>query len=295
MKPKTIHVSEGKKKIVNELSNLVKNKKTILIASIKNIPASQFQEIVKKLRGTAIVKVPKKNLIFRALDESGDEEIKKIKEQIKDNVAVLFSDMDCFELSGELMKNKTPAKAKAGQEAPEDIEIPAGPTDLVPGPAISELGALGIQIQIDKGKINIKEPKVIAKKGAKISSGAADLMGKLDIKPFSIGFIPLVGYDGNEKKLYLDIKIDKEKTIADLKYAFGKALPFAVSIGYISDDTIKFMISKAGAQAAKINRIMTGEPEPEVVEEKPAEEIQETKSKEEEKAPAAAGLGALFG
>ncbi len=255
----TTHVSSAKKETVKELIDLIKKKKTILIASIKGIPTSQFQEITKKLRGKAIVKVPKKNLIIRALDSSEDEHVKKIEEQIKENVAVLFSDMDCFELAGELVRNKTPAKAKAGQEAPDDIEIPAGPTELIPGPAISELGALGIQIQIDKGKINIKEPKIIAKKGMKISSGAADIMNKLDIKPFSISLIPLAGYDANEKKLYLDIKIDREKTLEELKMAFGKALPFAVGIGYICKDTVSFLIRKAGMQEIAIEKLMNAQ------------------------------------
>jgi ribosomal protein L10 len=291
---RTTQIPESKVNQVKELKDLIKKKKTILVASIKNIPASQFQEIGKKLRGKAVIKVPKKNLIFRTLDSKDSEEIKKIKEQIGDSVAILFSDMDCFDLAAELVRNKTPAKAKTGQEAPEDIEIPAGPTELVPGPAISELGALGIQIQIDKGKINIKEPKVIVKQGEKISGNAAGIMSKLDIKPFSIGFIPLCAFDTQDNKLYLNIKIDKEKTIAELKEAFGRALPFAVEIGYLSKDTIGFMIQKAGAYANKINRIMTGEPEP-VTEEQSAESPKEKPKKEEEKVPAAAGLGALFG
>jgi large subunit ribosomal protein L10 len=297
MKQRDAPIPEGKINRIKELTDLIKNKKTILIASIKNIPASQFQEIGKKLRGKAIIKVPKKSLIFRTLDSSGKDEIKKIKEHIQDNVAILFSDIDCFELASELMESKSPAKAKVGQEAPEDIEIQAGPTDLIPGPAISELGALGIQIQIDKGKINIKEPKVIVKKGEKISENAAGIMSKLDIKPFSIGFVPLSAFDSQEEKLYLNIKIDKAKTIEELKTAFGKALPFAVEIGYISKDTIGFMISKAGAEANKINRIMTGEPEPMQATELPTSSAstQSVERKEEEKAPAAAGLGALFG
>ena len=195
MKQVVEQIPERKLKTVKELVDLIKNKKTVLIASIKNLPASQFQEIGKKLRGKAIVKVPKKNLIFRAIDESGNTNAEKIKEQIEDSSAILFSDLDSFELAGELLKSKTPAKAKAGQEAPFDISVEAGPTELVPGPAISELGSLGIQIQIENGKINIKEEKVIAKEGSKISQGAADIMAKLDIKPFSIGFIPLSGFD----------------------------------------------------------------------------------------------------
>ena len=267
-------IPESKKKIVAELIDLIKNKKTILIASIKNLPASQFQEIGKKLRGKAIIKVPKKNLIFRAIDSSGKDIVKGLEEQIKDSVAILFSDLDCFDLAGELIKNKSPAKAKAGQEAPEDIEVQAGPTELVPGPAISELGAVGIQIQIEKGKINIKESKVIAKQGEKISSAAAEIMSKLDIKPFSIGFVPLCAFDNQEGRLYLDIKIDKEGTLEELKSAFGKGLSFAVEIGYVCEDTIKLLIGKASRYEKALENLSKEEKV-----EKPKEEVAEEKEK----------------
>lgn len=266
-------ISENKKKKVEELSKLIKNKKTILIASIKNLPSSQFQEIVKKLRNKAITKVPKKNLIFRAIDSSGNEVVKELKKQIKESTAVLFSDLDCFELASELTKNKSPAKAKVGQEAPEDIIIEAGPTDLVPGPAISELGSLGIQIRIEGGKIHIKEPRVIVKKGAKISSNAASIMSKLDIKPFSIGFIPLSAFDTKKGKLYLNIKIDKERTLKELKEAYARALPFAIEIGYMSKDTIKFLIGKAGIHEKALTRLMK-----ECVKEEIKEKVEEKKN-----------------
>ena len=244
-KPVT-HVSEAKKKLVKELGELIETKRTFLLVSIKGIPASQFQEIVKKLRGKAVVKVPRKNLIIRSIENSGEEAAKETEVKINENVAMLFSDMDCFELAAELAKNKSPAKAKAGQEAPMDIEIPAGPTDLVPGPAISELGSVGLQIQIDKGKLSIKESKVVAKKGEKISAPVADVLSKLDIKPFTISLLPLAGYDSKEKKSYLNIEIDTEKVLEELRTAYGKALPFAVEIGYVSEDTVKFLIQKAG-------------------------------------------------
>ena len=246
MNTKTVeNIPEGKTSTVKELAELMKNKKTILIASIKNIPASQFQEIGKKLRGKAIIKVPKRTLTLRAIEESKLKEGLKFKEILSENIALLFSDLDPFELAAELIKNKSPAKAKIGQIAPIDIEIPEGPTDLVPGPAISELGALGIQIQIKEGKIEIKQAKIVAKKGEKISQGAANLMGKLDIKPFSIGFTPLIALDNEKGVLYTEIKIDIEATIEDLKNSFGKALAFAVSRAYTNEDTIKFLLVKA--------------------------------------------------
>ncbi len=246
--------SSIKEKTRKELEELIKNKKTILLASIKNIPSSQFQEIVKKLRGKAIVKVPKKSILFRALDYSGNEAVKKLKNHIKESTAILFSDRDAFELAEELTSKKTPVKAKAGQESVKDIEIPEGPTELIPGPAISELGALGIQIKIEKGKISIKEPKIIVKKGEKISAAAADVMNKFNIKPFSIGFVPLAAFDTKEEKLYTNIKIDKEETLKEIKQAFGKALPFAVQIDYISKDTISFLIRKAAVQERAFER-----------------------------------------
>ena len=254
-KPLKRKISEKKISAVKERSELIKKSRTIMIASIKNLPSSQFQEISKKLRSKAVIKVPKKNLIVRAVDSLKDENLKKIKDNLEESTAILFSDMDSFELASELLESKSPAGAKAGQKAPEDIEIPEGPTDLVPGPAISELGALEIQIQIDKGKISIKEPKTIVKKGGEISENAANIMNKLDIKPFSVGFVPLTAFDTKENILYLEIKINKEETIKELKKLFRKSLAFAVETGYASDDTIKLLIGKAGRQEKAIENI----------------------------------------
>ena len=253
------HVSEEKKKIVSELAELVKGKKTILLASIRDLPASQYQEISKKLRTKAIVKLPKRNLILRAIDLAKNSEMKKIESKIESSIAVLFSDLDAFELSVELLKNKSPAKARPGQEAPEDIVVKAGATELVPGPAISELGAVGLKVQVQDGKLHIKEDKVIVKKGEKISEKASDVMSKLNIKPFSIGFIPLAGFDVKENKFYSEIKINREETLMNLKDAFARVLPFAVSIGYVSDDTIKLLLQKAEREAKVLEKFQNSD------------------------------------
>lgn len=248
-------IPEKKLNEVKELSDLLKNQKTILIASIKNLPASQFQEISKKLRGKAIIKMPKKNLIFRAIDNLKDSHLEKIKKCIKESSVILFSNIDSFELAGDLIENKSPAKAKENQEAPEDIEIPDGPTELISGPVISEFGALGIPIQITNGKIVVKNSKIIVKKGEKISENAASIMGKLDIKPFSVGFIPLSAFDTKEKKLYLEININKEEAVKELKELFNKSLSFAVEMGYFSNDTIRFIIGKASINEKALEKL----------------------------------------
>src|SRR3989344_5384769 len=108
MKKKNLtHVSKEKVKAVKEMADLIRTKKTILIADISSIPGSQFQQIGKKLRGKALVKVPKKNLFFRAIDESKKEGVQELKKFFNKPVAILFSDLDPYELAGHLIKNKS--------------------------------------------------------------------------------------------------------------------------------------------------------------------------------------------
>jgi large subunit ribosomal protein L10 len=265
-------IPKYKVKLVKELSDLLKSKKTILLASVENLPGSQYQQIVKKVRNKAVVKVPKKTLLSKAIDDTKNEELKQLKDHFKGGTAILFSDSDCFDLASDLLKSKSPAKAKAGQEAPEDILIQAGPTDLPPGPAISELGAVGLKVEIKDGKIGIKESKVIVKKGQEISQAACDIMSKLNIFPFSIGFIPESGYDLENKILYTEIKIDSEGTLNELKQAFSKALAFGVKIAYPTQNTIKFILSKASIQEKAIEKLLNTPTE------NKSEEVEKTES-----------------
>src|SRR3989344_8827648 len=87
-------IPQAKIKAVEEMKKLLKTKRTVLIASIKNLPAAKFQEISKELRGKAIVKVPKKSISIRAIDSHDKVSIKPLKEQVKEDVALLFSDLD---------------------------------------------------------------------------------------------------------------------------------------------------------------------------------------------------------
>jgi len=185
---------------------------------------------------------------------------------------LLFCDIDPFELSAILSENRSDAKAKAGQIAPTDIEIKEGPTELVPGPAISQLGSLGIKVAVEDGKITIKENKVIVKKGEKINETAADLMAKLDIKPFKVGFNPVVAYDNKEGKFYEEIQIDKEKTIEELKEKARKAFSFAYSISWITKEILPLILGKIKTEVDKLSELI-----------KNKEEIKEEKEEEKER------------
>ncbi len=286
-----VHVSEEKKKLVERLRELMK-KRTLLVASIKSLPGPQFQQIKKKLRTHAVIMVAKKSLIEHAL-ENADEEMKKILDYITSDYVLIFSDEDAFELAKILADNTSPAKAKIGQEAPEDIKVEAGPTNLVPGPDISALSAVGLKPKVEDGKISIEEAKVIVKKGEVINEKVASILGKLDITPFKIGIEPLAAFCGG--KIYTNIKIDVESVIKDLEEKYSRSLAFAVSLNYLNKETIGFILGKAGVHEKIIDSLIkenVKSPEFEKKESEAGEKVEEkleeknednqTKSEEEE-------------
>jgi len=266
------HVSGKKKKIVKELEELM-TKKTVMVVSIKNLPAAQFQAIKKKLRGRAKIIVAKKNLINLALEESKAKGLEKLEEVVKEDFALLFSDEDAFEISAMLAKNQTPAKAKAGQIATENIKVEAGPTDLMPGPDISALGAVGLKVKVENGKIAIEKSSVIVKKGEEITEQKSAILSKLDITPFKIGLEPLAAFfDG---KAYFDIKMNFEEFLKNFGEMYSKGLAFAVSINYLNDSTIPFILGKAMSHENALSQLIKEESEKEKVEEPVGEEVKE--------------------
>src|SRR3989338_2924127 len=109
MGKKTAHVSQAKKKKVKELAEQMK-RKTVMIISVKGLPSAQFQDIKKKLRGKAKVVVAKKSLVDFALDHCGIKELHELVKYVDDSTAILFSDIDAFEISGILADEKSPTK-----------------------------------------------------------------------------------------------------------------------------------------------------------------------------------------
>ncbi len=271
-------VPERKKSLVKNLSEKIKSSRTVLIASCKNLPSSQFQSIKKKLRGKAEIKFIKKSALNRAINLTEKGALQQLKKELTADFAVFFSELDAFELSGLLTESQVPTKAKAGDIAPHDIEIEPGPTDLIPGPAISELGSVGLKVIVKEGKLEIQKGAVVAKEGEAINEKVAGVLAKLGISPMKVGFIPIAAYDSKEDKVYTGIKIDKEGTLEELRALIGKALGFAVNIKYPAKETISFFIAKASAEEKALKKIIEGKSSG--GEEKKEEISEETKPEE---------------
>ena len=201
----------------------------------------------------------KKSIMGRAINTSEKGYIQNLKKELTSDIAIFFSELDPFELSALLTENQSPAKARANDIAPEDIEIEAGPTSLPPGPAISELSSVGLKVAVKDGKLEIIKGAVVVKKGEKISSNLSSVLGKLDIKPMKVGFIPIAAYDSKDDKLYIGIKIDKEGTLEELRQLIKKAFGFAVRFSYTTKETISYLIAKASAEEKALEKLIKQE------------------------------------
>lgn len=249
-------IPESKKRLVKDIANKMSRNRTVLIASCRGLPGKQFHEIKKKLRGTAEVIVAKKSIINKAIESLEKGAMTELKASIESDYAIMFSDKDAFELASVLMDYQSSRKAKGGDIAPEDLSIEPGPTDLVAGPAISELSAVGLKIAVKEGKLEIIKGAIVAKKGDSLKNNVAAVLGKLNISPIKVGFIPVAAYDSKDEKVYTSIVIDKHGTFETLKEMIRKALGFAINIEYPTEKTIRYFIAKAASEEKAVKKLM---------------------------------------
>ncbi|HJK02343.1 MAG TPA: 50S ribosomal protein L10 [Methanocorpusculum sp.] len=235
----------------NEVESIVENAgkhELIGLVDIYGIPAKQFQQIRRNLHDNAIVKVARNTLVEHAFNELGGNFIDLIA-HVNEQSALIFSDGNPFKLFKSLEQTKTKRSAKAGEIAPEDIIVSAGPTSFKPGPIVGELQQAGIPAAIDGGKVKIKETKTVVKSGQIISKKQADVLAKLDIKPMPVGLSLLaVIYDG---EIYLPdvLGIDEEAYKEKIALAAQQVLNLTVNAAVLT--TSPFI---TGAQIAKAVR-----------------------------------------
>jgi len=113
---------------------------------------------------------------------------------IKNNVGFVFTNDDLTYVKKVLEEQKVAASAKVGNIASCDVFVPPGLTGLDPSQT-SFFQALNIPTKINKGQIEISSEVHLLKPGNKVGASEANLLGKLDIKPFRYGLVIKTVYD----------------------------------------------------------------------------------------------------
>jgi large subunit ribosomal protein L10 len=271
-----------KERFIQRILSLTKNYKTIAISKLYKVRAAQLMELRRKFRKEMEVIVVKNKVASIAFKQANLSKVEDFIKEIKDQSALIFTNMDPFKLYMLLEKNKVNLPARPGDIATEDIVIPAGNTGLAPGPVLSEFKEAKIPTRIDSGSIWVSRDTVVANKGDPISPKLASLLSKLGIKPVRAGLsVSIAWYDGlifYEKDMKLDIDEYKRliqdayinaKTLAiEASYPIKEILPFiimkyetearyiAIASGYLSKDIIADILAKCNNEAIVLYSIL---------------------------------------
>ena len=312
----TAHIPEWKVKDVEELIEKISKSRVVGVVGVREIPASNLQQMRGSLRGNVEIRMVRNTIARRALEASAPE-IRPLANFIEDQTALIFSDSNPFKLNSLLEKGKQPMPIKAGSRAPKDIVVEAGETTFSPGPMVGKLQAAGIPAAIKGGKVVINQKITLAKEGEIVPAKTADILKTMEIFPRNVGLELRAAYEGGLIFKSKDLSIDVDSKIAELCNASATAMSFAVEIGYTTSVTIgpmlqkaqtgaralvleaaipvpsmmEFILAKAAANAKAIDKIARGETAPAAA----APAAKEEKEEKKDEGDTAAGLGALFG
>jgi large subunit ribosomal protein L10 len=246
-------VIQEKSSGIDEIKAMVHDYRSIGIASLHKVRASQLQELKKKLEGKVHLKVIKNNLLKRAIAEcTSKPNLKKLQEYLKESNIFLFTNLNPFKVSLLLQKNKVKATAKTGDLASEEILVSAGNTGLPPGPIISQLGSVGLSTRIESGSVWINKDTIVARKNDVISERLAIILSKLGIKGIETGLSMKTIYEDGLLISEEELKIDLEEYRSNIIEAYNHSLNLATKAEYPTVENISILFGNAYYNAATV-------------------------------------------
>jgi len=299
-----------KKKIeqVTQTTADMKNYKTVALLNLRKLPDSLLQALRKKIKEeNGQLLVLKKPVVTRVLEANP-----KLKEKVSEcekPVALILTNQSPYELSAFFKQHKKKRAAKVGDVAVMDIVVPEGETDLPPGPALSELKAGGVNVQIKGGKIVVAKDSTIAKAGDKLTGPKVKALQSLGVMPFEVMADLIFGFDGtycySQELLNMGDTINEDMaatvsqgvnlsmnagypTEQNIQMLLGDAvmqtLNFAMNAEIYSPASIEQILASALRQGASLEGMVPAEaPKEEAKEEKPPEAPKEAKAEEKSK------------
>lgn len=235
---------------VEEMKVLLKEYNIIGVAGLEKVRAAQLQELRRKLKNDANLRVVKNALVRRAI---ADVEEKPGLENLADHMSgsniFIFTNLNPFKLALLLQRSRVKATARAGDLAADDVTVPAGNTGLPPGPIISQFGAIGIPTRIEAGSVWINRDTLVVNEGEVITARVAGVLSKLGMKPVEIGLTLKAAYEDGlvipEEQLLFDL----EQVRQSFNEAHAHALNLSVNMAYPLPDNLALLLQLAHQKA----------------------------------------------
>ncbi|HSQ48479.1 MAG TPA: 50S ribosomal protein L10 [Candidatus Deferrimicrobiaceae bacterium] len=246
-------VLEQKSSEVEAIKEIFKDYKSVGIASLKKVRASQLQELKKSMKGKVYLRVLKNTLIKIAIEEMNQKELKKLEEYLEGSNVFLFTDLNPFKLALMLEHGKVKTTAKSGDIAAEDVVIPASNTGQPPGPVISQLNAVGLPTKIENGSVWVSKDTLVVRRGEPINERLAGVLSKLGIKAVELGISMRAVFDNGLMISGDRLKVDIPATKRSVESSNQEAFALAISIGYATKETIKPLLQTAHQKAVALS------------------------------------------
>ena len=246
-------VLEEKSNEVEAIKDIFKEYKSIGIASLKKVRASQLQGLKKTMEGKVYLRVLKNTLIKIALEEMDQVELKKLEEYLDGSNVFLFTDLNPFKLALLLERGKVKTTAKANDIAAIDVVIPASNTGQPPGPVISQLNAVGLPTRIENGSVWVSKDTLVVRKGEVINERLASVLSKLGIKAVELGISMRAVFDNGLIITGDQLKVDVAATRRSVESSNQEAFALALSISYTTKETIKPLLQEAHRKAIALS------------------------------------------
>ncbi len=246
-------VLQEKSSEVEAIKDIFKEYKSVGIASLKKVRASQLQELKKSMAGKVYLRVLKNTLIKIALEEMNKAELKKLEEYLEGSNVFLFTDLNPFKLALMLERGKVKTTAKSGDIAADDVVIPASNTGQPPGPVISQLNAVGLPTKIENGSVWVSKDTLVVRRGEPINERLAGVLSKLGIKAVELGISMRAVFDNGMMITGDQLKVDIKATKQSVETSNQEAFALALSIGYATKETIKPLLQTAHQKAIALS------------------------------------------
>jgi len=253
----TFHIRKWKEESREDIAKLAKEYPFVAIATLEGLPANIQANLRKKLIKDAVIVVSKTKVVQKAFEQAGID-MSKMNNSVTENIAVIFSKKNPFELFSFVKKNKGDTSAKEGDIAEHDIIIQAGDTGLPPGPALTTLKSAGLKVTVQGPTISIVDDKLVTKKGEEVSKEVADVLGKLNMKPMKIGMKILGVLDKAEGQFYLasSLDVDEEELFNKFVLAYQQALNLSVEAEYFNEASTEVIVMKAAREAKAVKEAL---------------------------------------
>jgi len=240
----------------------------ILVVGADNVGSNHMQNIRRELRLKVTHLLMGKNTMIRKAVRghvANNPALEALLPLIKGNVGFVFCKSDLPEIKKILQTNRVEAPAKQGSIAPSKVVVLAMNTGLEPTQT-SFFQALNIPTKIARGQIEIIQDVNLIEEGQKIGASEANLLAKLNIKPFSYGLTVGSVYDHGSIYSHKVLDLTDEdllskfhrgvRNIASLSLAIGiptvASLPHSITRGYKNILSISLATEYTFEKAQKI-------------------------------------------